>query len=261
MLHKASRAHFTVALGCRPWLAISMNGRATCCETSPHRKERLKRTEATQSESILVWQLTHSPLSRGVGPAGPCLERVNGGSRLGAVPVSPSLQASPRGLKTAVEACPAAALASSCMGSLSMLSLCSVHTPDSTPAGRLPSLLFGFSLLGRWPASGLSEWLGLALPAFDSRPAMEERKAWPCSCLRGDAVLSAGSPASSEATCTTAAALSAAPPGPTLHLGGAELVKQPLAQLPLQLCNCALQRSLRLTSRVSGWPGISLCLL
>ena len=50
-------------------------------------------------------------------------------------------------------------------------------------------------------------------------------------CLRGAATRSGGTLASSEAKCTMAAALSAASPGPALHLAGAELVKQHLGQL------------------------------
>ena len=58
-------------------------------------------------------------------------------------------------------------------------------------------------------------------------------------CLRGAAIRSDGTLASSEAKCTTEPALSAASPGPALHLAGAQLVKQPLAQLQLHQCSCA----------------------
>ena len=60
-------------------------------------------------------------------------------------------------------------------------------------------------------------------------------------CPRGAAVRPAGTLASSEAKCTMAAALSAASPGPPLHLTG--LIKLPLGQLPLQFWNCALQQA------------------
>ena len=214
---------------------MSTSGRATCCEASPHTKGRLRRTDTVPSKSCSVWQLTQSPLSRVVGPAVPCLGSVSGGSRLGIVPMRPDVQASPRGLELAVEACPAAALASGCSGSLSMLLLCSIHVSASTPVERRPLLLLMCCWLGCWPGSGISRWPGPALPSCDARPAMEERKARSCSCLRGAAVPSAGTTPSSGAKCTTAAALSATPPGPALHLAGAEFVKLPLGQLPLQL--------------------------
>lgn len=51
-------------------------------------------------------------------------------------------------------------------------------------------------------------------------------------------------------------------PGPAF--GRAELVKQPIGQLPLQLCTCASQRRLQLwlfywhDFLFPGWPGVSL---
>ena len=67
-------------------------------------------------------------------------------------------------------------------------------------------------------------------------------------CLRGAAVRSAGTQASSEAKCTMAAVLSAVPPGPTLHL--AELS---MSSCPSVSCGCSFAAALCGAFCSSGW--------